>query len=125
MKFRFALIIAAPLLFGGCANIVPAFDVLTGSIATQAPVTVATAEKALTVAHLALNTIGTDIIAATNSGVLHGANATVVKGYYDTADDDLKAADQLDAVANATGVMDKVNAADALIAMIHPLAPSK
>lgn len=120
-KHIIALTFITALSLGGCANLGPAFSVLTGSLATTAPTTIATAEKALTVAHLALNTIGQDIIAATNSGVLHGANATTVKSYYDTADDDLKAADQLDTLANAQGVMDKVTAADALIAQIHPL----
>lgn len=110
---------------GGCSTIGPAFQVLTGgSVATQAPATVATAEKALTVAHLALNTIGEDIIAATHSGVLHGPTAVSVKEYYDKADDGLKAADQLDKAANAQGVVDKVNAVDTLIAQIHSLVPS-
>ena len=122
MKLKHLAIAALCLpLLGGCSTIGPAIGVLTGSVATTAPVTVATAEKALTVAHLALNTVGQDIIAATQSGLLHGTNASTVKGWYDSADEDLKAADQLDNVANATGVMDKVTAADSLISQIHTL----
>jgi len=126
--YRFAaatvLVLGLAGCTSGCTNLSAAFSALTGSVATVAPATTATAEQGLTVAHLALNTVAVDILAATKAGVLHGPTATTVKTYYDTADDALKAADQLDVVANATGVMDKVNAADALIAQIHTLVPS-
>ena len=129
-----ALALAATLAFaGGCANIGPAYDVLTGSVAQSAPVTTAQAEKVLTVAHLALNTISVNILAATdscvkhhdNSCALHGDNAATAKIMYDTASDALTAADQIDAVANAQGVIDKVDAAETLIAQINKLVPHK
>lgn len=118
-----ALFLALPLL-GGCTGTTlgNAVGVLTGSVATQAPATTADAEKALTVAHLALNTLAVDLItAAKPGGVLHGTNATTARAWYDKADDTLKAADQLDTVANAQGIMDKVNEADTLIGQINTL----
>jgi len=132
-KIIAATALAVSLSLGGCANVGPALDVLTGSVATTAPVTTAQAEKVLTVTHLALNTISVNILAATDSCVkhhdnscpLHGDNAATAKIMYDTADDSLKAADQIDAVANAQGVIDKVNAAETLIAQINNLIPKK
>ena len=125
MRLLKIAVVALAFTFGGCANIVPAFDVLTGSVATSAPVTTAQAEKVLTVAHLALKAAGQDIIAAAQAGTLHGTNATLVKTWYDKADDTLKAADQLDAVANAQGVVDKVAAVNTLLTDIHAIVPGK
>lgn len=120
MKKILALVLIVPLL-GGCANLGAAFSVATGSVATVAPVTTADAEKALTVAHLALNAVAENILTATHSGVLHGTNASTVKVWYDKADDALKAADQADRLANAEGVMAKVNEAETLITQIQTL----
>lgn len=120
-KILLTLVLIVPL--SGCANIGPAWDVLTGSVASTAPVTVGDAEKALTIAHLALNDLAPIIIEAAHNGTLHGTNATSVKSWYDQADNLLHTADALDVVANAQGVMDKVNAANALIVQIHPLVP--
>ncbi len=119
-KTYFAVILALPLL-GGCSSVAPALGVLTGSVATQAPATTADAEKALTVAHLALNAVSENILTATKSGALHGTNAATVKVWYDKASDGLQAADQLDVVANAPGVMAKVDSVTTLIAQIQTL----
>lgn len=117
--------VALALTLGGCANVGPAFDVLTGSVATTAPVTIGEAEKVLTVAHLAYNTVSENIITATTLGTLHGTNAATVKLWYDKAGDALLAADQLDKVANAQGVMDKVSTINTLLAQIASIVPTK
>lgn len=116
-----ALAVAIGTGSGGCSSLGPAFGVLTGSVATQAPATTADAEKALTVTHLALNTVAENILTATKNGTLHGTLATQVKGWYDAADDGLKAADQLDVIANAPGVMAKVDSVTTLITQIQSI----
>lgn len=117
-RFIPVLALVALIPLGGCANVEGALGVITGSVATQAPVTTADAEKGLTVAHLALNTVAQNILKATASGALHGTNAATVKTWFDQADGILQAADQLDIVANAQGISDKVASAETLIAQI-------
>lgn len=119
-KAFLAIALAAPLL-SGCGDIGAAVGVATGSVATVAPATTADAEKALTVAHLALNAVAENILSAAHSGLLHGKDATTVKTYFDQAADSLAAADQADKLANAEGVMSKVNEAESLIAQIQTI----
>lgn len=116
-----ALALIIPL--SGCAQLSGALQVATGSVATVAPATVADAEKALTVAHLAYNAVSLNLLDATKSGLLHGTNAATAKVYYDQAGDALAAADQLDKLANANGVLAKINEAEALIVKIKGLIP--
>lgn len=120
-KIVIALVLAGVVGTSGCGSVLGALNVLKGSVATQVPATTADAEKGLTVTHLALNAIAENILTATKNGTLHGPAAATVKAYYDQADDALKAADQLDVVANAQGVMDKVTSAQTLIGMITAL----
>lgn len=119
-KALFAIAVCIPLL-GGCTSFVPALGVLTGSVSTQAPATTADAEKALTIAHLALNTVAENILDAIKKGTLHGTNAATVRVWYDSADDGLRAADQLDVVANAPGVLAKVDSVTTLITQIQSI----
>ena len=119
--FMKALVLAAALAATSCSA-------LTGSIASKAPVTTATAEKDLTVANIALAAIGGQLVALAGKPPLVGATATTVKNLYDTADNTLKAAATVDAVANAQGLEDQVNKATDLIAqvqaIIHPTNPT-
>ena len=118
--------LALSLAFGavGCDTIRTV--IAGGSVVDSAPVTMVTAEKSLTIAHLALNGIGTTIIHATETGALMGANAATVKVWYDKADDALKVADKADDAANANGIMDAVRLAqDAIAAAATITNPKK
>lgn len=106
----------AALSLGACA-LVPGASA-TGGTASS---TLADAEKALTVAHLAYQGIGVSLKAAADSGVLHGADAATARQLYDRAGALLDAADQADALANAQGVLDAVTQASALIAQVDAL----
>jgi hypothetical protein len=114
-----ALIVAATL--GGCAAVAPWLG--GQSVAGAAPQTVADAEKALAVAHLAYQAVGVSLQQAAQSGALHGADAANAKALYDKAGAFLDAADQADAVANAQGVFAAVASAVDLIAQIKTLIP--
>jgi len=93
------------------------------SVAQAAPQTIAQAEKGLVLAHLAYNGLGTALIAAANSGVLHGATAATAKADFDAAGNALKLADDADNAANVSGIVGQVSAAEDLIvqakALIH------
>jgi len=110
------LALCAPLMAGtGCS-------VLQGQSPAQAAGQVSIdAEKALTIAHLAYNALGTQLIAAANSGVLHGADAAKAKSLYDQAGDALKLADSADKAANQTNLVNAVLQANGLIAQAQTL----
>src|SRR6202000_1011568 len=101
MKLPLILAAAGACALGGCALIDPA--------------TLADAEKALTVAHLAYQAAGTALEEAAKSGVLHGADAAQAQALYDKAGDALDLADKADAAADADGVVEEVAAAQSLI----------
>lgn len=115
-----ALALVIPLL-GGCSSLGAVVGVTSGSVATVAPQTVADAEKALTVAHLAYNAVSLNLLDATKSGLLHGTNAATAKVYYDQAGAALDAADAADRLTNAQGIMAKVTEAEGLIVQIQTL----
>lgn len=108
-----ALIAAAPL--AACSSL------LGGSVAQSAPQTVADAEKALTIAHLAYQGIGLALEDAAASGALHGADAAKAQALFDKAGAALDVADTADAAANADGILAAVADADTLIAALHTL----
>ena len=95
------------------------------SLAQLAPQSIADAEKALTLAHLAYDGAGTALQNATQSGALHGADAATAKALYDQAGQALDTADQADAVANARGVFAALAQASALLTQIHTLLSKK
>ena len=116
-----ALALAAPL--GGCATLESLFG--GGSVAQGAPSTVSTAEKGLTVSHLAYQAVGISLQSAAQSGGLHGANAATAQSLFDKAGAAPDIADQADAAANAAGITDAVYQADVLLAQISALLPPK
>lgn len=104
LAFALALTISTPIVVSGCQQF--------GTVTSQ---DMATAEKSLTVAHLAYNAIGKTILNLTQTGVLKGQTAAQVKVYYDKAGDALLAADQADKAANATSLNVAIaNANDAI-----------
>lgn len=120
-RFLAALVLIIPL--SGCNTLA---HVIGGdSIADTAPATVAEAEKALTLAHLAYDGLGDTLKATATSGVLHGPAAATAKTYYDKAGDALLLADQADATANAKGIMDAISSADTAILQAKNLAGVK
>jgi len=112
-----ALALTMPLL--GC----PAGGPFTNgnSVASSAGQVSLEAEKALVVAHLAYNAVGTQLIAAANSGSLKGAAAAQAKTIYDKAGDALKVADSADKAANQTQLLQAINDANAAIAQAQTL----
>lgn len=116
MKKRLAYtFVALSLALAGCGSIQGCAFLSGQSVADQAPETILTAEKALTVAHLALEQVGNRLIELAQSGVLRGQAAAEAKVWYDRADDALKAADTADKAANVMGVLNAVRLAqDAL-----------
>lgn len=117
-------LLALSLILTGCGSL-SGCAIPGGSVAEQAPETVLAAEKTLTVAHLALASIGNDLIALSASGTLRGNAAATAKVWYDRADDALRAADAADRAANAQGILEAVRLAqDAIFqanAIIAPL----
>lgn len=97
----------------------------TPSVADAAPVTVANAEKGLTIAHLAYNGLSATILTATQTGLLKGANAATVKVYYDKARDALAAADAADKALNTQGIMAAAQAAQDAIAQASAIVSPK
>ena len=116
-----AVALTASLSLSGCETV----TALIGghSIAEQAPAAALDAEKALTIANLAYQGIGLELKDAAERGMIHGENAATAKVWYDQAGDTLLTAHQLNAVANAQGVMDAVSKAQALIFQIKSLIP--
>ena len=106
---KLPLILAA---VGACA--------LGGCSLTRAD-TLADAEKALTVAHLAYQAAGVALEEAARSGALHGGDAAAAQALYDKAGAALDLADRADDAANAGGVLAEVEAAQAAIADIDKL----
>lgn len=101
---------------GSSANILA---VATGhSVASVAPKVSLTAEKSLTLAHLAYNEVGELLIDAAEHGYLHGDNARIAKNWYDRAGDALRVADAADKAANEPGIFAAVaDATDAIYAV--------
>lgn len=97
----------------------------TPSISQAAPVTVANAEKGLTIAHLAYNGLSATILTATQTGLLKGQNAATVKAYYDKARDALAAADAADKALNTQGIIAAVLAAQDAIAQASNIVTPK
>jgi hypothetical protein len=97
----------------------------TPSVADAAPVTVANAEKGLTIAHLAYNGLSATILTATQTGLLKGQNAATVKVYYDKARDALLAADAADKALNTQGIIAAVQAAQDAIALASSIVSPK
>jgi len=107
---------------GGCQTVA---SLLTGqSVAQVAPTTIADAEKALTIAHLAYQALGETLKSGADSGILHGPNAATAKSYYDKAGDYLDVADKADAAANAQGIFSAVASAESFITQAKALVPS-
>ena len=124
----FAPMLVVGVMLAGCSTPVGQFftdlgEVVTDhSIAEASPSAIATAEKALTVTHLAYNFIGEQLLANTQpGGLLHGTTALEAKHYYDIAGDALSAADAADAVANAKGLTDAITKAQDAIAKVNDL----
>lgn len=115
--------LALSLALGGCDTIKAV--VAGGSVAGSAPVTMLTAEKSLTIAHLAYNGIGTSLKNAADTGVLKGANAATAKVWYDKAGDALLVADKSDDAANANGIMAAVTLAEEAIGQASAIANPK
>ena len=107
---RVAMIFTATLL-SACASLTPA------------PQSIADAEKALTLAHLAYDGAGLALKNAATSGLLQGADAAHAKTLYDEAGTALAAADSADALTNADGVLAALADADTLLAQVRALIP--
>ena len=122
-RILFACAVLAALPLSGCTTMQ---SWLSGeSIAQQAPATIADAEKALAVAHLAYQAAGVTLEQAASKGLLHGADAASAQALYDRAGAALDLADQADEAANAQGVTAQVQAAEALIAEIDSTIPKQ
>lgn len=133
LRFRFlACGLAAALTLSGCDTVkavaTAGYDVVTGqSIAQVAPTTLADAEKALTLAHNAVNYVSLELIYNANtppqggSGLLHGQAAADAKVIYDKAVAYLAIADKADAVANTQGILDAVGSAQDLVTQFNAL----
>jgi hypothetical protein len=116
-----AALFASPL--AGCAGLPVVAG--GGSLADTSPQTIADAEKALALAHLAYQGAGIALKDAAMSGALHGVDAATAKALYDKAGAVLDAADTADALADAKGVLAAVADANALIAQVGALVPKK
>lgn len=116
------LAFAAALALSGCGGLSGCAGT---SISQVAPKTVADAEKALTLAHLAYDGLGQALKAAATSGLLHGADAAKAKVLYDQAGDAIALADKADSVANAQGIYDAVTQANDLITQASAFAKAK
>lgn len=114
LYFALALVLTTPIV-SGCQQ-------LTSVTSSQ---NITEAEKALTVAHLAYNSLGTIILDATKTGVLKGSTAAQVKVYYDKAGDALLVADKADKAANATDLANAIASAQDAIASASTLIGSK
>jgi hypothetical protein len=109
---RFIIVGALALSLMGCQTVQSGLSLLTGhSVASQNPVVAGDVEKALTIAHLAYDGIGNQILVNKQSGLLHGATAAEVKVYYDKAGDALIVADTADKAANQDGVVSALSTA--------------
>lgn len=116
LVLAFGLAISPAVVIGGCQQF---------TSAATSPQTIATAEKSLTVAHLAYNSLGTIILNATQTGVLKGSAAAQVKVYYDKAGDALLVADKADQAANSVDLYNAVLLAQDAIASASKLIGSK
>jgi hypothetical protein len=105
--------------------IVLVFAIALAGCMTIAPTTLSTAEKSLTIAHLAYNGIGESLKASAESGVLVGMNAATAKSWFDKAGDALLVADKADAAANAQGILDAIILAEEAIAQANALVSPK
>ncbi|HJW41375.1 MAG TPA: hypothetical protein VJ476_09140 [Rhizomicrobium sp.] len=112
-------LVATPL--AGCANL----SAIVGGGSLAAPQSMADAEKALALAHLAYQGAGIALKDAAASGALHGADAATAKTLYDRVGAVLDAADAADALADASGVLAAVADANTLVAQIGALIPKK
>lgn len=124
-KYLLVLVLATPFLMGaqGCSAIK---SPLTGqAVSENAPSTFQQAEKALTIAHLAYNTLGTQLITAAKAGLLKGEDAATAKVYYNKAGDALKLADNAAKLGNETNLLAAINQANAAIADAQTLIGGK
>ncbi len=120
---KLAMLCAAlAFALGGCSTVSTILG--GGSLAQTAPQTVADAEKALAIAHLAYQAVGVSLQQAAQTGALHGADAAAAQALYDKAGAALDAADAADAAADAQGVVAALAGATALIAQLHALIPA-
>lgn len=120
---RHILALALVIPLSGCNTV--AHVIGGNSIADSAPASVMQAEKALVLAFLAERGLGTVLIEAVNSGVLHGEAAAKAKHYYDTADSLLQIAKAADEAANADGIMAAISKAQDAMAQADALAHPK
>lgn len=124
-KYLLALVLATPLLMGaeGCTSVK---SPLSGTaVSANSPESFAQAEKALTIAHLAYNTLGTQLISAANTGLLKGQDAATAKTYYDKAGDALRVADAADKASNEVDLLTAINIANGAIADAQSLLGGK
>ena len=118
-KIALAFVLCLPLAIGACENQVP---ILNGQSASQtAPQVFQTAEKSLTVAHIAYDAIGRQILQATQAGLLRGSTAAQVKVVYDKAGDALNVADTADRAGNTTNLLAAIQDANSAIAQTKNL----
>lgn len=98
-----------------------AFVLATALTACSTPIlvgsdTLVSAEKSLTLAHLAYDGVGMSLKAAAETGVLRGSNAATAKCWYDRAGDALNAADAADVALNAADIVSAITKAqDAIV----------
>src|SRR6185503_16879127 len=103
-----SLCLCAPMLMAntGCSSGTNSVPIINGqSVSQTAPAISNNAKKALTSAHIAYNAVGTEILSATQSGVLKGATAGKVKVVYDKAGDALATADKAAQLADESNVL--------------------
>lgn len=91
------------------------------SVADTSPEVFANAQKGLTVAHLAYNAIGSQILQATSSGLLKGNAAAQVKVVYDKAGDALNIADTAERAGNTTNLLHAIQEANSAISQAKSL----
>lgn len=108
---------------GGCSTITA---LATGhSVASTAPTVSANVEKSLTIAHLAYNAVGQELINNAKSGVLHGGAAATAKIAYDKAGDTLLVADKAEQASNEPGIIAAVSMATDAISQANSLITGK
>lgn len=128
LKRNFYLAVSLSVILSSCTTPVPAPVVSLAegnSIATQAPQTIAKSEQLLTVAHLAVQALGQNIIANTSNGLLHGDNAKTAGVWFDKAVAGLAVADAADKTVNAQGISDALSGVYDAISKAQALIPKK
>lgn len=108
-----AVVLILSLAVGGCASQI------------IQPQSLSDAEKALTVAHIAYNAVGSELLTLSANGTLHGTAAAQAKIAYDKAGLALDAGDSADRAGSATDLYTAVTEAQTAIAQVQSISGVK